>query len=65
MLTQESNKRLCCLCFLEMIKIISYIVIAFCHRKANIQHRWSNILCIFYGNKGVERPVSLLQILLI
>ena len=36
-----------------MIKIISYVVIAFCNRKANILHRWSNILHIFYGNKGL------------
>ena len=36
-----------------MIKIISYVVVAFFYRKANIQHRWSNILHIFYGNKGL------------
>ena len=33
-----------------MIKIISYV---FCYRKANILRRWSNILHIFYGNKGL------------
>ena len=38
---------------LVMIKIISYVVIAFCYRKANILHRWSNILRIFYENKGL------------
>ena len=27
----------------EMIKIISYVVIAFCHRKANILRRWSTV----------------------
>ena len=36
-----------------MIKIIIYINIAFFYRKANILHRWSNILCQFYWNKGV------------
>ena len=36
-----------------MIKIKSYVVIAFCYRKANILQRWSNILHIFYGNKGL------------
>ena len=40
-------------CKVNIIKIISYIVIAFCYRKANILHRWSNILHIFYGNKGL------------
>ena len=29
-----------------MIKIISYVVIAFFYRKANIRVRWSNILSI-------------------
>ena len=37
----------------EMIELISYVVIAFCYRKANILCRWSNILRIFYGNKGL------------
>ena len=37
----------------QMIKIISYVVIAFCYRKANILQRWSNILHIFSGNKGL------------
>ena len=36
-----------------MIQIISYIDIAFFYRKANILHMWSNILCIFNGNKGL------------
>ena len=36
-----------------MIKIISYVVIAFFYRKANILHRWSNILRFFNGNKGL------------
>ena len=36
-----------------MIKIIIYVNIAFFYRKANILHRWSNILRQFYGNKGV------------
>ena len=38
---------------IKMIKIIIYIDIAFFYRKANIIHRWSNILRKFYGNKGV------------
>ena len=38
---------------LKMIKIISYVVIAFCYRKENILCRWSNILRIFYGNEGL------------
>ena len=37
----------------QMIKIISYVVIAFSYRKANILHRCSNILRIFYGNNGL------------
>ena len=36
----------------KMIKIKSYVVIAFCYTKANILQRWSNILHFFYGNKG-------------
>ena len=40
-------------CTICMIKIKSYFVIAFCYRKANILQRWSNILHIFYGNKGL------------
>ena len=38
---------------ITMNKIISYVVIAFCYRKANILCRWSNILCIFYWKKGL------------
>ena len=38
-----------------MIKIISYVVIAFFYRKTNILGRWSNILCIFNRNKGLLR----------
>ena len=39
---------------MPVIKIISYVVIAtFLYRKANILCRWSNILRIFYGNKGL------------
>ena len=41
----------CC----AMIKIISYVVIAFFYRKTNILGRWSNILCIFNRNKGLLR----------
>ena len=37
----------------QIIKIISYVVITFCYRKANILHRWSNILHIFNWNKGL------------
>ena len=48
----------------KLIKVISFVVIAFCYRKANILHRWSNILCIFYF-LWEQRPVSQLQILLI
>ena len=36
-----------------MIKIISYVDIAFFYRKANILRRWSNILRIFNENKGL------------
>ena len=36
-----------------MIKIISYVDIAFFYRKANILRWWSNILRIFNGNKGL------------
>ena len=36
-----------------MIKIIIYVNIAFFYRKANILHRWSNILRQLYGNKGM------------
>ena len=42
-----------CVWVTTMIKIISYVVVAFCYRKANILRRWSNILHIFYGNKGL------------
>ena len=37
----------------RMIKIKSYIVIAFCYRKANILRKWSKILHFCYGNKGL------------
>ena len=37
----------------RIIKIISYVIVAFFYRKANILCRWSNILHIFYGNKGL------------
>ena len=40
--------------FSKMIKITSYVVTEFCYRKANILCRWSNILCIFYGNKDLS-----------
>ena len=43
----------CLLAATQMIKIISYIVIAFCYRKANILCRWCNVLYIFYKNKGL------------
>ena len=36
-----------------IIEIISYVVIAFCYRKANNLRWWSNILHIFYWNKGL------------
>ena len=36
-----------------MIKIISYVVIAFYYMKANIICRWSNILLVFNGNNGL------------
>ena len=36
-----------------MIKTKSFVVIAFCYRKANILQRWSNTLHFFYGNKGL------------
>ena len=39
-----------------MIKIIIYVNIAFFYRKANILHRWSNILHQLYGNKGAGGP---------
>ena len=38
---------------ISTIKIIIYVDIAFFYRKANILHRWPNILRKFYGNKGV------------
>ena len=44
-----------------MIKIISYVVIAFCYRKANILRRWSNILRIFYGNKACVTASDLID----
>ena len=37
----------------QMIKIKSYVVIAFCYRKANILRKWSKILHFCYGNKGL------------
>ena len=37
----------------RMIKLIIYVNIAFFYRKANILHRWSNILRQLYWNKGV------------
>ena len=45
----------------SMIKIISYVVIAFSYGKANILHRWSNILRIFYGNKGLCHCADLID----
>ena len=36
-----------------MIKIKSYIVIAFSYRKANKLRKWSEILHFCYGNKGL------------
>ena len=36
-----------------MIKIKSYVVIAFSYRKANILRKWSKILHFCYGNKGL------------
>ena len=40
-------------CHCCMIKIIIYVDIGFIYRKANILHKWSEILHKFYGNKGV------------
>ena len=37
----------------SMIKIKSYVVIAFCYRKANILRKWSKILHFCYWNKGL------------
>ena len=48
--------------YLCMIKIIIYVDIAFFYRNANIVHRWSNILCKFYGNKGVVTAAESVQI---
>ena len=53
-----------CQCMLRyriMIEIISYIVIAFCYRKASILHRWSNILCIFYRNMTCVTSADLID----
>ena len=36
-----------------MIKIKSYVVIAFSYRKANKLRKWSEILHYCYGNKGL------------
>ena len=38
---------------IDMIKILFYVDIAFFYRKANIQHRWSNILRISNRSKGL------------
>ena len=43
-----------------MIKIISYVVIAFCYRKANILRRWSNIRNIFTGTKACVTAADLI-----
>ena len=45
----------------NIIKIISYIVIAFSCGKANIVRTWSNILRIFYGNKGLCHCADLID----
>ena len=37
----------------QMIKIKSYVVIAFSYRKANKLRKWSEILHFCYGNKGL------------
>ena len=37
----------------SMIRIKSYIVIAFSYRKANKLRKWSEILHFCYGNKGL------------
>ena len=37
----------------DMIRIKSYIVIAFSYRKANKLRKWSEILHFCYGNKGL------------
>ena len=44
-----------------MIKIITYVVIAFFYRKANILRRWSNILRIFNGNKACITAADLID----
>ena len=51
----------------KMIKTISYVVIAFCYRKANILRRWSYYYRLLYPTHFLreQRPLSLLQILLI
>ena len=41
-----------CMWHKDMIKIISYVDIAFFYWQANILRRWSNILQRSYGNKG-------------
>ena len=41
-----------CMWHKDMIKIISYVDIAFFYWQANIIRRWSNILQRSYGNKG-------------
>ena len=48
--------------FSWMIKMISYVVIAFLYRKANILRRWSNILRIFNGNKGLCPAADLIDL---
>ena len=54
---REESVRFC------MMKIKSYVVIAFCYRKANILQRWSNILHIFYENKGRNVRKSVTRII--